>query len=75
MSKRLTRTGNSFALVIERPVLEATQIGPDTPLEVSTDGDVIVVSPVRDAERTDKLRRGMARIHERYAGVFRRLAE
>lgn len=75
MSKHLTRTGNSLALVIERPVLEATKIGPETPLEVSTDGDVIVVSPVRDPGRTAKLRRGMDRIHRRYAGVFRRLAE
>ena len=75
MSKHLTRTGNSLALVIERPVLEATKIGPETPLEVSTDGDVIVVSPVRDPERTAKLRQGMDRIHRRYAGVFRRLAE
>ena len=75
MSKHLTRTGNSLALVIDRPLLEATSIGPETPLEVSTDGDVIVVSPVRDPERTAKLRRGMERIHGRYAGVFRRLAE
>ena len=75
MSKRLTKTGNSLALVIERPVLEATQIGPETPLEVITDGDVIIVSPVRDPQRIAKLRRGMDRIHERYAGVFRRLAE
>lgn len=75
MAKHLTKTGNSLALVIERPVLAATRIGPDTPLEVSTDGDVIVVSPVRDPARTEKLRRGMERIHQRYAGVFRRLAE
>ena len=75
MSKHLTKTGNSLALVIERPVLEATRIAADTPLEVSTDGDVIIVSPVRDPERTAKLKRGMARIHGRYAGVFRRLAE
>jgi antitoxin component of MazEF toxin-antitoxin module len=75
MSKHLTRTGNSLALVIERPLLEATRIGPETPLEVSTDGDVIVVSPVRDPQRTEKLRQGMDKIHQRYAGVFRRLAE
>lgn len=75
MAKRLTKTGNSLALVIERPVLEATRIAADTPLEVSTDGDVIIVSPVRDPQRTAKLKRGMARIHDRYAGVFRRLAE
>jgi antitoxin MazE len=74
MKKHLTKTGNSLALVIDRPVLEATRIGPETPLEISTDGDVIVISPVRDPLRTEKLRDGMERIHQRYAEVFRRLA-
>ncbi len=74
MTKHLTKTGNSFAVVIDRPVLEATEIGPDTPLEISTDGDVIIISPVRDHDRIQKLREGMTQIHERYAAVFRRLA-
>ena len=51
MVKKLTRTGNSFALVLERPLLEATGIEADTPLEVSTDGDVILITPVRDRSR------------------------
>lgn len=74
MTKHLTRTGNSYAVVIERPILEATEIRPDTPLEISTDGDVIIISPVRDDMRIQKLREGMARVHERYAPVFHRLA-
>lgn len=73
--KHLTSTGNSLALVIEKPILEATGIGSDTPLEVSTDGDVIIVTPVRDEGRTRKLRQGVERMNERYAAVFRRLAE
>ncbi len=75
MVKKLTKTGNSLALVLDRPILEATGIELDTPLEVSTDGDVIVITPVRTDERTEKLRTGMREIHERYASVFRRLAE
>lgn len=74
MRKRLTKTGNSLALVLDRPLLEATRIDADTPLEVSTDGDVIVVSPVRDEERTAALSRAVEAIHARYAGAFRRLA-
>ena len=35
MSKRLTRTGNSLALVIDRPVLEALAIDADTELALS----------------------------------------
>ena len=42
MQKRLTRTGNSHALVLDKGILEATGIDSDTILEVSTDGDVIL---------------------------------
>jgi len=48
MTKRLTRSGNSLALVIDRPLLEALDIDADTELELSTDGDVLVVTPLRD---------------------------
>lgn len=75
MRKKLTRTGNSFALVLDKGLLERTGIDADTALEVSTDGEVIVISPVRSANRTARLRRVMAKAHARYAGAFKRLAE
>ncbi len=75
MVKTLTKTGNSLAVVLDRPLLEATGIDATTPLEISTDGDVIVISPQRPAKRNQKLRRVVDRMHARYAGVFRRLAE
>jgi antitoxin component of MazEF toxin-antitoxin module len=75
MTKRLTRSGNSYALVIDRPLLEALAIDADTELELSTDGDVLVVTPVRDPKRTRKVADLVGEAHERYGGVFRRLAE
>lgn len=75
MAKKLTRTGNSFALVLDRPLLEAAGIDANTPLEVSTNGDVIVITPVRDKRRTAKLRRIVAEAHRQYGGVFTRLAK
>jgi len=42
----ITRSGNSFALVIDRPLREALAIDADTELEPSTDGDVLVVHPL-----------------------------
>jgi len=74
MRKRLTKTGNSLALVLDRPVLEATGIGAATTVEVSTNGDVIVVTPVRPRKRTRKLGSVLEEINARYAGVFKRLA-
>ena len=75
MRKKLTRTGNSLALVLDRGLLQATGIDAATPLEVSTDGEVIVISPVRPGRRTERLRKIMERAHSRYAGTFGRLAE
>ena len=75
MRKRLTKTGNSLALVLDRPLLEAAGIDADTTLEVSTNGDVIVVTPVRAKKRSAKLDSALEDINARYAGVFKRLAE
>jgi antitoxin component of MazEF toxin-antitoxin module len=73
--KRLTKTGNSLALVLDKKLLELTKIDAKTPLEVSTDGDTIVITPVRDKRRRNRLKKIVAELDEKYANVFRRLAE
>jgi antitoxin MazE len=75
MTKKLTRSGNSLALVIDRPLLDALAIDADTELELSTDGDVLVVTPLRDPKRRRRVAEFVAEAHEQYGGVFRRLAE
>ncbi|MFO0690873.1 MAG: hypothetical protein U0900_19410 [Myxococcota bacterium] len=50
-------------------------IDAETELEISTDGDVLVVTPVRDRKRTKRVAELVAEAHEQYGGVFRRLAE
>jgi antitoxin MazE len=75
MVKRLTRTGNSFALVLDKPLLEQLGIDEDTPLELSTNGDVLVVTPVRDRAREKKLKKALEDMDRQYGGVFKRLAE
>ena len=47
MIKNLTRTGNSVALVLDKQLLEAANLDPDDQVEVSTNGRVIVIAPVR----------------------------
>jgi antitoxin MazE len=75
MEKRLTKTGNSLALVLDRELLDRTGISADTLLEISTDGDVIVITPKRSKSRAEKLRDATAEADERYGGVFTRLAK
>ncbi|HYV65490.1 MAG TPA: hypothetical protein VE964_04555 [Myxococcales bacterium] len=75
MRKKLVRTGNSLALVLDKALLEEANIDADTELEVSTDGRVLVVSPLPSRRRSAKLRKIVEEAHQRYAGVFKRLAE
>jgi antitoxin component of MazEF toxin-antitoxin module len=75
MIKRLTKTGNSVALVLDRGLLEAANLDPDAPVEISTDGKVIVIAPAPSDEHREKLERGMKAMHAKYAGAFKRLAE
>lgn len=75
MIKRLARHGNSLALVIDRPVLELLQITDETPLELTTDGDVLVITPVRDAARQVRLDAALKDVNQRYGRALQRLAE
>jgi len=75
MVKKLTRTGNSLALVLDKPLLETLSIDENTELEISTNGDVLVVTPVRDEARERKFRKAVQKINRKYAGLFRKLAE
>lgn len=75
MKKRLTRTGNSVAIVLDKPLLEAVGVDAGSEVELSTNGDVIVFTPVRDSRRRRKLEKILDELDEQYAGVFRRLAE
>ena len=75
MVKRLTRTGNSLALVLDKPLLEQLGIDENTALEISTNGDVLVVTPVRDRARERKLKKALEEMDRQYGGVFKRLAQ
>jgi antitoxin MazE len=75
MIKRLSRHGNSLALVIDRPVLELLKITEETPLELSTDGQALVIMPVRDPERLARLQEALEETNRRYGRSLRRLAE
>jgi antitoxin component of MazEF toxin-antitoxin module len=75
MIKKLTRHGNSLALVIDRPILDLLRIDPETPLEVSTDGRQLIVAPAKPSTRRKKFEAAQELAHKRYGGAFRKLAE
>ena len=75
MMTRLKRDGDSVVLVIDQPLLDQVRIDTDTPLDVSVEGERLVVAPVRDAERRREFDRIVKDMNDRYAKTFRRLAE
>ncbi|MFN6110691.1 MAG: AbrB/MazE/SpoVT family DNA-binding domain-containing protein [Planctomycetota bacterium] len=75
MQKMLIKHGNSLALVIDKPILELLQISQDTPLEISTNGDYLLVKPCRDPDRKKRLKQSLKTINGKFADDLRKLAE
>ncbi|CAN5275745.1 hypothetical protein BH10CYA1_BH10CYA1_58960 [soil metagenome] len=75
MIKNLIKHGNSHALVIDKAVMELLKIESDTPLEVSTDGESLLIRPVRDAITRRAVKSSLAKFNGRYSAVFKKLAE
>jgi len=75
MVKRLTKHGNSLALVIDRGVLDLLEIDGDTPLSVTTDGKCLIVTPVRDPAREKRFRAALAEGNRKYGKMLKRLAD
>ena len=75
MTKNLIKHGNSWALVIDRPILDLLQIEPNTPLELSTNGDVLVISPQRDEKRRERFQSALKEINRKYGNALKQLAE
>jgi len=72
--KTLPRHGNSLALVIDQPVLDMLGIGADTPLQITTDGRSIVITPF-DAGRHAKFRTAAEETFHRYPNMLNRFAK
>ena len=75
MIKKLSKHGNTLALVIDRPILELLKIDESTPLEISTDGQALILVPVRDKRRRKRFEEALASTNRRYGKALGRLAE
>jgi len=75
MIKNLTKHGNSYALVIEKPVLELLRATPETSFEVLTDGQCLVLTPVRSPGDEARFQKALDMVHKRFGRAMKRLAE
>ncbi len=75
MTKHLTQHGNSAALIIDKPIMELLNIDMNTPLEITTDGRSLVISPVLDSARQKKFSAAMSVVNSRHTKTLRKLAK
>ena len=52
MIKKLTTIGHSLGIILDRPVLDLLNINRDTELTITTDGDALILRPVRPQDIT-----------------------
>ncbi len=72
MTKTLTKHGNSYALVIDRAIMDLLKITPETELELTTDGKVLTISP---AQRKRRVKDSLERVNAKHGKTLRRLAQ
>ena len=77
MSKKLTKHGNSLALVLDKPILKMLDISEQTQLELSIEGDALVIRPATKKKTRSKqeIKKIAQKIMDEYADVFKKLAE
>lgn len=74
MIKKLVSHGNSAALIIDKPILELLNVGMDTPLEITTDGRNLIISPVESKKREKKFRAAFEKVNRAHGATLKKLA-
>ena len=74
MIKKMVQHGNSSAIIIEKPLMELLHINSETPLEIITDGKNLIISPVQNKERLNKLENTLDKINQKHKNTLQKLA-
>lgn len=75
MTKTLVSHGNSAALIIDKPILDILKVDMSTPLEVTTDGESLIISPVREGSREKRFKEALEKVNKRHGKTLKKLAE
>lgn len=75
MTKKLIRHGNSAALVLDKALLDLLKVHMDTPLEVTTDGRNIIISPQTKAGAEASLLQALEKINKKHGTVLAKLGK
>ena len=74
VKKKLAAVGNSFAIVIDKPILDLLDIDRDTELEVTTEGGKLIISPNRKSRKA-RVTEAHEKIMKRHDSTFKKLAK
>ncbi|HPB07972.1 MAG TPA: AbrB/MazE/SpoVT family DNA-binding domain-containing protein [Rectinema sp.] len=75
MIKKLIQHGNSAALVLDKPILDLLNMSLDTPVEITTDGKNLILSPQKDASREKDILDSLKKINQKYQHTLKKLGE
>ncbi|UPT74133.1 MAG: AbrB/MazE/SpoVT family DNA-binding domain-containing protein [Elusimicrobiota bacterium] len=75
MTKQLTRLGNSLALVIDKPILELLGMSAEIPLQLTTDGTSLIVTPVFRYATKEQVDEAIGWVKKNYGEALRRLGD
>jgi len=77
MTKKLTRHGNSLALIIDKPLLQLLKITDKTNLKLSIEGNALIIRPASKEDKKSKaeIKKIAQEIMDEYADVFKKLAK
>jgi antitoxin MazE len=79
MKKKLSKHGNSFAVIIDKPILDLLSINEKTILNISTDGSRIIIEPKRAKQASISDDKKMQKIYEKlvakYSPALKKLAD
>jgi len=75
MIKNFVKHGNSWAVVIDRPILDLLKIDPESQIEMTTDGKSIQITPLDADKGKAKVREARAKVNAKHAKAFKKLAE
>jgi len=75
MTKSLVKHGNSYAVVLDKPILELIRATPETQFEIITDGQALVLQPVRNKKQDKKFQESLEMVHKRFGRALKKLAE
>ena len=75
MVKKLIQHGNSAALILDKPILDLLNLKVDTPLEITTDGKNLIISPQSDVNKEKDILASLEKINKKYSRTLQKLGE